>query len=136
VRRLILLAALSLVVAACGSSAARTTPKPVAGTQIDFGVKGGNIAPFTVTIGADGRVSELGTLRITKHRLGGAAVCSLSGAVESGLPSLSSRQCKGTLPDVGSRFIRAKGKTVTVHGSCEPGFERLWSKLTAAVGFD
>jgi hypothetical protein len=38
-------------------------------------------------------------------------------------------------PDVASHFIRAKGRTVTVHGNnCEPRFNRLWITLARAVG--
>ncbi|MGH3009818.1 MAG: hypothetical protein ACRDLM_10505 [Gaiellaceae bacterium] len=132
-RRLIVLAVLSLGLAACGSSGA---PKPAHGTQIEFGIEGGNIAPFDITISPTGKITELGNARITKRHLPSATEASLSSAVQSSFAGLSSRQCKGTLPDVGARFIRAEGKTVTVHGSCETGFEQLWGKLTAAVGFD
>jgi hypothetical protein len=133
VRRLSVLAVLSLGLAACGSSGA---PKPAHGTQIEFGIKGGNIAPFDITVSPAGKITELGSLRITKRHLPRATEASLASAVQSGFAGLSSRRCKGTLPDVGSRFIRAEGKTVTVHGSCETGFEQLWSKLVSAVGFD
>jgi hypothetical protein len=48
---------------------------------------------------------------------------------------LKSRQCPGVNPDVASHFIRAKGRTVTVHGNnCEPRFNRLWITLARAVG--
>ena len=133
VRRLILLVVLALGLAACGSSGA---PKPTHPTKIEFGIKGGNIAPFDITVSPAGQITEVGNLHITKRHLPSATEASLSSALESSFAGLSSRQCKGTLPDVGSRFIRAEGRTVTVHGSCEAGFEQLWGRLTAAVGFD
>jgi hypothetical protein len=138
VRRLILLAVLSLGLAACGSSGTPATGPGQTGhpIQVEFGVTGGNIVPFTISISPDGKINEQGTLRVGKKHVASATVASLSDAVRSDLPGLSDRQCKGTLPDVGSRFIKADGKTVTVHGSCEAGFERLWSQLTAAAGLD
>lgn len=84
--------------------------------------------PFTMKISATGEIS--GTLLTTKHHVA-AAVTAAANADFSGV---SDRQCAGTLPDVASRFVTIGGRTVTVHGGCEPAFEKLWGNLTAAVG--
>jgi hypothetical protein len=47
---------------------------------------------------------------------------------------LKSRLCPGTNPDIGSHFIQAYGRSVRVHGGCEPSFQRLWDTLARAVG--
>jgi hypothetical protein len=130
VRRAFLLVIAVAFLAACGSSG---PAKHAVGIPVTFGIKGGNIAPLKVAISGTGRIKKLeGAYSITKTHVS----ASLSNAVKTGLAGVSSRQCKGTLPDVGSRYITAAGKTVTVRGSCEPAFEKVWRKLTAAVGFD
>lgn len=103
--------------------------------RIVFGLGGGNIVPFQVTIEPTGRVRSSGFMQPTRHRLTIAKVSSLSRLVRHEFASgLTSRQCPGTNPDVGSDYIRAGGRTVTVHGRCEPRFSRLWQTLAAAVG--
>jgi hypothetical protein len=126
VRRLLVLAALAAVLSACGSSAAAHTP-------IAFGVSGGNLVPYTVTIQPNGLVRVRGSMTVKHHRpIRAAKVRSLREAVQGA--HLTSRQCPGTLPDVASRFIRVGGRTVTVHGACEPHFQTLWTELAQAVG--
>ena len=132
VRRLVVLATAAAALAACGSSAASTGPKPI---RIVFGLGGGNIVPFQVTIEPTGRVrASGGVLDVRRKRLSQAKVASLSSLVRHELPALKSRQCAGTLPDVGSDLVRALGRTVRVHGSCEPRFHRLWNTLARAAG--
>jgi hypothetical protein len=132
VRRIVLLAAIVVASAACGSSAASTRATP---TRIEFGLGGGNIVPFQVTIEPTGRVRATGTVQPRRRRLSHAKVVSLSRLVRHAFAiGLRSRQCAGTNPDVGSDFIRAVGRTVRVHGSCEPRFHRLWNTLAQAVG--
>ena len=128
-RRIIVLAALLAGVCACGSSAASTTPH-----RIVFGIGGGNMVPSQVTIEPTGRVRSSGPLKPTRRQLTHAKVVSLSRLVREDLPGLKSRLCPGTNPDVGSDFIHAYGRTVRVHGSCEPRFHRLWDTLAKAVG--
>jgi hypothetical protein len=128
-RRIIVLAALLAGVCACGSSAASTTPH-----RIVFGIGGGNMVPSQVTIEPTGRVRSSGPLKPTRRQLTHAKVVSLSRLVRQDLPGLKSRLCPGTNPDVGSDFIQAYGRTVRVHGSCEPRFHRLWDTLAKAVG--
>ena len=128
-RRIIVLAALLAGVCACGSSAASTTPH-----RIVFGIGGGNMVPSQVTVEPTGRVRSSGPLKPTRRQLTHAHVVSLSRLVRDDLPGLKSRLCPGTNPDVGSDFIHAYGRTVRVHGSCEPRFHRLWDTLAKAVG--
>jgi len=122
------------VVAASGAPAASAQAKP---TRIEFGVGGGNMVPFQVTIEPTGRVRSTIAARFIRperHRLPQATVASLSALVRHAFASgVRSRQCGATNPDVGSDFIRAAGHTVTVHGSCEPRFTKLWDALARAV---
>jgi hypothetical protein len=129
VRRIAVLAASAAALSACGSSAAATKP-----LRIVFGLGGGNMVPYQVTIEPTGRVEAAGSIRPTRHRLSQARVASLWSLVRQELPGLKSRLCPGTNPDVGSDYIRSLGRTVRVHGSCEPRFSRLWSTLARAVG--
>jgi hypothetical protein len=128
-RRIIVLGALLGGLCACGASAASTGLRPIV-----FGLGGGNIVPFQVTIEPTGIVRDSGSMQPKYRRLSHARVASLSRLVRDDLPGLKSRLCPGTLPDFGSDFIRAYGRTVTVRGSCEPRFHRLWSTLAQAVG--
>ena len=93
------------------------------------------MVPWQVTIEPTGRVHGSGAMQPTRHRLTHATVVSLTRLVrEDFAAGLKSRLCAGTNPDIGSDFIRAFGRTVTVHGSCEPRFQRLWNTLARAVG--
>lgn len=93
------------------------------------------MVPWQVTIEPTGRVRASGDVRPTRRRLSHARVVTLSRLVRHGFASgLKSRLCPGTLPDIGSDFIHAAGRTVRVHGGCEPRFHRLWNTLARAVG--
>jgi hypothetical protein len=130
VRRILLLTAIAAALAACGDSAASTSPQ-----RIVFGLGGGNVVPFQVTIEPTGRVRASSSIQPRYRRLSHAKVAALSRLVRADFAGgLKSRRCAGTLPDVGSDFIRAYGRTVRVHGSCEPRFHRLWNTLAQAVG--
>ncbi len=129
-RRVVVLAALLVGVCACGSSAASTTPH-----RIVFGIVGGNMVPFQVTIEPTGRIHASGPLEPGRRHLSHAKLVSLSRLVREDFSAgLKSRLCPGTNPDVGSEFVHAYGRTVRVHGGCEPRFSRLWSTLAKAVG--
>jgi hypothetical protein len=129
-RRVVVLAALLVGVCACGSSAASTTPH-----RIVFGIAGGNMVPFQVTIEPTGRIHASGPLEPSRRHLSHAKIVSLSRLVREDFSAgLKSRLCPGTNPDVGSEFIHAYGRTVRVHGGCEPRFSRLWATLAKAVG--
>lgn len=131
-RRVALLAAIIAALAACGSSGASTG---VSSIRIAFGVGGGNMVPYRITIEPAGRVRSTGFVRPRRRRLTQARVVSLSRLVRHAFAGgVGSRLCAGTNPDVGSEFIRAAGRTVSVHGGCEPRFTKLWDTLAQAVG--
>jgi len=140
VRISVLLAALTVALAVplvvlAGGSSKRAAPATFA-----FGRTGGNIIPFKVTIGKDGRVTTTGTQKLT---LTFATV-----ALRNGLAKLAQAEgfwtmpafvsCPGTLPDVAAHFVTVsvggKTRTVTSHGSCKPAFEELYAVLSASVG--
>jgi hypothetical protein len=103
--------------------------------RIAFGVAGGNMVPYQITIEPTGRVRATGSFRPRRRRLSQAKVAALSRLVRQAYASgLKSRLCARTNPDVGSEFIRAGGRTVRVHGGCEPRFTKLWDTLAQAVG--
>jgi hypothetical protein len=126
--------AVPLVVLAGGSSKRQTPP------SFAFGRTGGNIIPFRVTIGKDGRVTATGPQKLT---LTFATV-----ALRNGLAKLAQAEgfwtmpafvsCPGTLPDVAAHFVTVsaggKTRTVTSHGSCKAAFEELYAVLSASVG--
>jgi hypothetical protein len=127
VRKLGMLLAFAVALVACGST-------PVANTRIVFGISGGNIAPYRVTIQPTGTVEITTPLGDNPRRqLAPARVRELANEIQQA--HLASRTCPGVLPDVASRYIRVGGHTVTVHGSCEPGFRDVWSDLARAVGY-
>jgi hypothetical protein len=121
VRRIAVVAAIVPVVIGCGSGAAAHTP-------IVFGTTGGNIAPYRVSIQPNGSVRVRGSQRRVRRRILPARVRQLRREIQRA--HLSSRRCRGVLPDVASRYIGA----VTVHGDCERRFTRVWNDLTKAVG--
>ena len=118
---------LAAVLAACGSTA-------VADTPIVFGINGGNIAPYRVSIQPNGTVEIYASLGDHPRRaLSLARVRQLTSEIQQA--HLANRTCSGALPDVAGRYIRVGGRTVTVHGPCEPSFSRVWNDLARAVGF-
>lgn len=140
VRVSVLLAALTVALAVplavlAGGASARQAPPTFA-----FGRTGGNIVPFTVTIGKDGRVSTAGPQKAT---LAYATV-----ALRNGLGKLARAEgfwteatyltCGKINPDVAGRFITVsaagKTRTVTARGTCYPAFEELYAVLSASVG--
>jgi len=105
-----------------------------------FGRIGGNIAPFTVRIAADGSVSSSGPVRPTRRRVGAAALAALARiVVEQRFFSLPTPiRCAGTLPDVASNTATVKlatrERTVVVHGDCSARFRRVYNALAGATG--
>jgi hypothetical protein len=125
-RRLVYVAVLALGLAACGGSGASK------GTlEITFGLSGGTMRNYSVTIGPGGAVSGLSGPAASS--IPSAQHSELSSRVRSAFATLKSEQCPGTFPDESARFITALGKTVTVRGACEPGFTKLWNELDKAV---
>jgi hypothetical protein len=110
-------------------------PGVTAKTGFAYGRTGGNIIPFTVKIATTRAVTATGAApahvdTITKERL--AELNRVAFVVDfSKLPA--STLCKNALPDVAAQFIRVGARTVHVHGSCVPRFNRLWTALNRAV---
>lgn len=129
-RKAVVIAAIAAALTGCGGSATATGHTP-----IEFGITGGNIAPYLVTIQPTGtieiRASSPGDR--PRRKLSRARVRQLADEIQQA--HLASRSCSGVLPDIARRYIRVGGRTVTVHGSCEPGFSRVWNDLARAVGF-
>gem|GEM_PF-6366413 len=129
-RPLLALAVAATALAACGVSAA--SPQP---TRIAFGIGGGNVVPFQVVIAANGAVSASGSRSVRRTRLSRRNLLRLDRELRSAFRSgLSSRECAGTNPDVGTDFITLGRRTVHVHGGCEHRFQTLWDTLARAVG--
>ena len=124
-RALVFLVAIVVFAAACGSADPAHTP-------LAFGIGGGNMIPYRVTIQPNGVVRRSGSIKLRRTHLPGSTVRRLRS--EIGRAGLRSRDCKGTLPDVGSQYIRVGSRTWTVHGGCEKPFQRAWSDLAHAVG--
>jgi hypothetical protein len=128
--------AVPLVVFAGGAGKHQSPP------TFAFGRSGGNIVPFTVRIGKDGRVTTSGPVHVTAIdaplvlplRNGLAKLAQAEGLFS--MPMLIS--CAGVNPDVAGRFVNVtaggKSRTVTAHGACKPAFEELYAVLSAAVG--
>jgi hypothetical protein len=88
--------------------------------RITFGIEGGNLVPWHVTVDRRWSMAKRAPLLRDVHH-----------AFESGLRS---RQCPGTLPDLATRFISAQHRTARVHGDCELVFTKLWNELVRAAG--
>ena len=131
VSRIAILAALVAGLSACGASSAPTSP-----TGIAFGIGGGNIVPYRVMVEPTGVIRASG-MGLQRHALSRNLVARLSRRVRTAFAAgVKSRQCRGTNPDIASEFIRAEGRTVTVRGTCDPRFQRLWNTLARTVGID
>jgi hypothetical protein len=125
-RRIVVLTVFAAALSGCGAAAA-------AGTSIVFGISGGNIAPYRVSIQPTGIVKIRASLGSHRRRLAPARVRRLRSEIRQA--HLESRRCSGVLPDIASRYIRVGSRTVTVHGGCERAFNRVWNDLTSAVGY-
>ena len=123
---LLAVVALALAGAGCGTSAAGQTP-------IRFGLGGGNLRGYRITVQPSGSVLIMGRPRSTVRRqIAPARVRQLQKEILHA--HLASRKCPGVLPDLASRYVGIGGRTYTVHGDCEAGFDRVWTDLAQAVG--
>ena len=120
-----MLASIAASLAACGSTAAAQTP-------IVFGITGGNIVPYRVSIQPNGSVRASGLHTTPRRQISPAQVRQLRVEIERA--DLASLRCPGALPDIAGRYIRYGGHTYLVHGGCEARFERVWLDLLRAVG--
>ena len=126
--------AVPIAVFAGGSAKRQTSP------SFSFGRTGGNIVPYTVTIGRNGTVSANGPVQPT------ATTASIP--LRNGLAKLARAEgfftmttsifCAKVNPDVASQFVTisafGKTRTVTAHGTCSAPFEELYAVLSASVG--
>ena len=112
---------------ACGAgSATRSRP-------IRFGLRGGNIAGYTVSIRPAGKVTMTNPLTGGHSRIPVRRVSRLGREIQRA--HLAKRRlCVGTLPDIATRFIQLGSRRFTLHGGCEPRFGRVWNDLFRAVG--
>ena len=135
VRWLILLAVLVPVLvlglAACGGSGVSKDA-----LTIKVGRTGGLIVPYAITIAPGGAVTTAGNPPAKPVSLSSAQDEELSRLVRAEIGKLKSLQCGKTFPDEASMFITALRKTVVVRGNCEPGFTKLFYKLTNALGLN
>lgn len=120
-----------------GSQATSDTPP-----SFSFGRSGGNIAPFTVKIGRDGRVTSKGPVTPAPTST------PLSSPLRNGLAKLAKAEgffamptairCQGTLPDFASRFVTVSAagqtRTVSARGGCNAAFEELYAVIAAVAG--
>jgi hypothetical protein len=121
-RAVLLFLAAGLLVA---SSASAAPPAYV------FGRTGGSIAPITVTIAPNGKVSVAGPAKVGRTRLTAAQLATIRAAVaEARFSTLPAHTfCTGTLPDFASGFVTAGGRTVAVRGTCSRRFGHVWGLL-------
>jgi hypothetical protein len=140
VRVSVLLAALTVALAVPLAVLAGGSAKRQGSPSFAFGRTGGNIIPFTVTIGKDGHVSTTGTQKLT---LTFATVPLRNGLAKlaraEGFFTMPAFQTCGKInPDVAGHFItvNAFGKTrmVTQRGTCNAAFEELYAVLSASTG--
>ena len=100
-----------------------------------FGRLGGNILPFTVSIGNDGSVKATGPVKVGRTHLTRLQVANLNRiAATNAFGSLpATTNCAGTLPDAAATFVRIGPRTVRVHGACVPRYRRIYDALAKAV---
>jgi hypothetical protein len=100
-----------------------------------FGRLGGNIVPFTVSIGNDGHVRSTGPVTLGRKQLTELQIANLNRvATTNGFSSLpAATSCPGTLPDVAATFVRVGPRTVRVHGTCLVRYRHVWNALARAV---
>jgi hypothetical protein len=126
-------AALVLAFPAAGASARQPL--------FEFGRTGGNIAPFTVDVQADGTIQTSGPVRLAhpNRQLSRPRLATLLrlAHVQRFWSLPHRRLCHDALPDFASLFvtIRSGGKTrtVIVRGGCSPRFTRVYRALAAAA---
>jgi hypothetical protein len=124
-RTLLLAVATALVLAGAATASPRYA----------FGRAGGNIVPFTVTIGPTGAISASGPVKVGRKSLTRPQLAALAATIArarlTGLPVM--RFCTGALPDFALKFVTAGGRTIFVRGSCSPRLTTVWNALASAV---
>jgi hypothetical protein len=90
------------------------------------------VVGYRVSIQSNGSVRSTGSARAIRRQIAASRLRQLRDDIEHA--HLTSRSCPGALPDLARQYIRVGRRTITVHGDCEAGFERVWSELARAVG--
>jgi len=128
-RRAVALAALLALGLALPASGA------VQHTGFAFGRLGGSIRPYTVTIANSGVVRTSGAVEVGRTRVTLVQLAALNRvATETRFTTLpATTNCRGSLPDVATTYVRVGAHTVRVHGTCVPRYQRLLKALQAAV---
>jgi hypothetical protein len=121
-----------LLVLAAGVVPASSAVQP---TGFAFGRLGGNIRPYTVTIANSGIVRTSGAVEVGRRKLTPLQLGGLNRiATETNFVALpKATNCRGTLPDVATTYIRVGARTVRVHGACVPRYQRLLKALQTSV---
>ncbi|MDX6510908.1 MAG: hypothetical protein QOE36_412 [Gaiellaceae bacterium] len=130
-----------LIAAVCLALPAGAAGRTHSGPSFAFGRVGGNIAPFTVEIRADGTVASSGqvrlahpTLRLSRARLAGLARRARTQRFGA-LPAVI--RCRGSLPDFAMDFVTirtaAGTQTTKVRGDCSARFARVYASLETAA---
>jgi hypothetical protein len=127
-----LVPALLLLVLAAGVMPASSAVQP---SGFAFGRLGGNIRPYSVAIANSGTVRTSGAVVVGRKKLTSVQLAGLNRvATETSFVTLpSATNCRGTLPDIASTYIRVGARTVRVHGACVPRYQRLLKALQASV---
>jgi hypothetical protein len=118
---------------------ALTGALPAAGavkpTGFAFGRLGGNIRPYAVTIANSGVVHTSGAVDVARMRVTPVQLAGLNRiATETRFTILpATTNCRGTLPDVATTYVRVGARVVRVHGDCVPRYQRLLKALKASV---
>lgn len=104
-------------------------------TGFAFGRLGGNIRPYSVTIANSGVVHTSGAVQVGRTRVTPVQLAALNRiATETRFTMLpAATNCRGSLPDVATTYVRVGARTVRVHGGCVPRYERLLKALKASV---
>jgi hypothetical protein len=123
---------LFLLVVAASALPASSAIRP---TGFAFGRTGGNIRPYSVTIANSGVVRTSGAVEVRRKMLTSLQLGGLNRvATETSFVTLpKATNCRGALPDVAATYIRVGARTVHVHGTCVPRYQRLLRALQTSV---
>lgn len=128
VRAVLLLVVAGIAAFSVPGAGAATRPRP-----IQLGFEGGNVAGYTISIKASGKVTLVRGARVVHRRIPVKRLRRLGREIQQARLARI-RLCAGVLPDFATRYIRLGSRMFRLHGTCEPRFERLWSEVLRAVG--
>ena len=112
-------------------------PRSRGAVSLMFGQEMGNIVPFRVTIGIDGKIHTSGPVHangtstmVSKDALAAIALLARSAGFTS-LPAFTG--CAGTLPDIAARYIEVRTASwshrASVRGGCVDALNQLFAVL-------